>query len=373
MRVVMFYHSLCSDWNHGNAHFLRGVASELLARGHDVTVWEPRDAWSARELVRWNGRRALGRFARRFPALAAVGSRYALGTLDLDAALDGADLVLVHEWNPPALIARIGRHRARGGAYRLLFHDTHHRAVSERPEMAALALDAYDGVLAFGAVLRDLYVARGWARRAYTWHEAADVRVFRPRPTAEPAGDLVWIGNWGDGERSRELATFLVETVRALGLDAQVYGVRYPKTAQRMLARAGIAYGGWIANFDVPDAFARHRVTIHVPRRPYTRALPGIPTIRPFEALACGVPLVSAWWDDVEELFTAGADYLVARTGAEMRRHLRTVLRDRDVARALAAHGLATIRARHTCAHRVDELLRIAAELGATPAEAEVA
>ena len=31
MRVVMFYHSLLSDWNHGNAHFLRGIVSELLA------------------------------------------------------------------------------------------------------------------------------------------------------------------------------------------------------------------------------------------------------------------------------------------------------------------------------------------------------
>ena len=39
--------------------------------------------------------------------------------------------------------------------------------------------------------------------------------------------------------------------------------------------------------------FARYRVTVHVPRRPYVAALPGIPTIRPFEALACGIPLVS--------------------------------------------------------------------------------
>jgi len=46
MRVVMFCHSLVSDWNHGNAHFLRGVCAELIARGHSVGVYEPRDAWS---------------------------------------------------------------------------------------------------------------------------------------------------------------------------------------------------------------------------------------------------------------------------------------------------------------------------------------
>ena len=44
MRFVLFYHSLLSDWNHGNAHFLRGIAGELQHRGHEVVVYEPRDA-----------------------------------------------------------------------------------------------------------------------------------------------------------------------------------------------------------------------------------------------------------------------------------------------------------------------------------------
>jgi spore maturation protein CgeB len=42
--------------------------------------------------------------------------------------------------------------------------------------------------------------------------------------------------------------------------------------------------------------------------------LPGIPTIRVFEALACGIPLVSAPWDDSEHLFRPGEDFLVAAT-----------------------------------------------------------
>jgi len=46
MHFVMFYHSLVSDWNHGNAHFLRGVVRELLARGHRVDVYEPQHGWS---------------------------------------------------------------------------------------------------------------------------------------------------------------------------------------------------------------------------------------------------------------------------------------------------------------------------------------
>jgi spore maturation protein CgeB len=44
MKVVLFYHSVLSDWNHGNAHFLRGIASELVERGHQVVVYEPAEA-----------------------------------------------------------------------------------------------------------------------------------------------------------------------------------------------------------------------------------------------------------------------------------------------------------------------------------------
>jgi spore maturation protein CgeB len=361
MRFVLFYHSLISDWNHGNAHFLRGVATELVARGHDVRVYEPRNAWSVANLVADHGQAAIAAFHAAYPGL--DGRRYD-EHLDLDQALDGADVVIVHEWNDPALVARIGEHRAHGGGYTLLFHDTHHRSVTAPHEIERYDLRNYDGVLAFGGVIRDLYESRGWAARAWTWHEAADVRVFAPVDTAGARdGDLVWIGNWGDDERSAELRAMLVEPVRALRLRARVHGVRYPEAAQHALAAAGIEYAGWLPNFHAPAVFARFGVTVHVPRGPYVDRLPGIPTIRPFEALACGIPLVSAPWRDEEGLFTAGRDYLVARDGAEMRAHLRAVLHDHDLAAALREHGRATILARHTCAHRVDELLTILTEL----------
>ncbi len=369
MRVVMFYHSIVSDWNHGNAHFLRGVVTELLERRIDVAVYEPRRPWSLHHLLHEEGGRAVVGFHRAYPGLRPA--RYDLEALDLDAALDGADLVLVHEWSDPDLVRRIGEHRARRGGYRLLFHDTHHRSVTDPAAMAAYRLEGYDGVLAFGRVIRDLYLAKGWAARAWTWHEAADVRRFRPLRGAAREGDLVWVGNWGDEERTAELREFLLEPVRALGIRARVYGVRYPPAAREELRAAGIDYGGWIPNYAVPRAFAAHRVTVHVPRRPYVEALPGIPTIRVFEALACGIPLVSAPWRDAEGLFTPGRDYLVAENGPEMRELLRRVLADGELAHRLASHGLATVLARHTCGHRVDELLAIHRTLEAgRPAEA---
>ena len=106
----------------------------------------------------------------------------------------------------------------------------------------------------------------------------------------------------------------------------------------------------------VPEVFARHRVTAHVPRRPYAAMLRGIPTIRVFEALACGIPLVSAPWDDVEELFPKDC-FLMARDCDEMRSCLQSVLWDHGLASELREKGLRAIRERHTCAHRVRELI----------------
>ena len=142
--------------------------------------------------------------------------------------------------------------------------------------------------------------------------------------------------------------------------------MRYPDSALAALRRTSLEYSGWIANVNVPDAFARHRVTVHVPRRPYVAALPGIPTIRVFEALACGIPLVCAPWHDEEALFRSG-DFLLARNGDAMTAQLKLLLRDQDFAQSLAASGLETIRQRHTCAHRVDELLTIISACRRTP------
>jgi spore maturation protein CgeB len=364
MKIAIFCHSIVSDWNHGNAHFLRGVAAELLTRGHAVVAHEPRDGWSRANLLADGGAASVQDIHSAFPWMDDVAAPYDPEALDLDRALDGADLVLVHEWNEPALVARIGERRAAGGRFRLLFHDTHHRAASAPGEMARFDLRHYDGVLAFGEVIRRLYLDRGWCERAWTWHEAADTRVFRPPArSVTPRGELVWIGNWGDGERADELQEFLLEPARRLELQGTVHGVRYPGRARRAMRRAGLRYRGWLANHRTPDAFAGHRVTVHVPRRPYVTALPGIPTIRPFEALACGIPLVSAPWEDAEGLFRPGTDYLVAHDGEDMVRHLRAVLADPQLAAELARSGLETIAARHTCAHRVDELLEICREL----------
>jgi spore maturation protein CgeB len=355
MKAVFFNHAFTSCWNNGNAHFLRGVTRELARLGHEVVVYEPSGGWSRANALEDGGAAVL-----RDVVLLISGIRIRLyePELDLGEALEGADLVVVHEWNSPELIAAIGRQRAHGAKFRLLFHDTHHRAITAPEELAQFDLNGYDGVLAFGEILREIYVKHGWARRAFTWHEAADVELYRPMPETEKECDLVWIGNWGDNERSAELAEYLVDPVRELKLSARIYGVRYPAEALETIEAAQISYGGWLPNHRAPHALAQARATVHVPRGPYARQLPGIPTIRMFEALACSIPLISAPWSDVESLFPPRC-YLQASSGDSMRAMLSAVLSDTDMASSLACAGLDAVLKRHTCLHRVQELLSI--------------
>jgi spore maturation protein CgeB len=360
MKIVLFCHSLLSDWNHGNAHFLRGLMSEVVSRGHSVTSYEDEQAWSVTNLLGEFGELALSEVKRHYPLLDIV--RYSRRDFDLEALVDGADLVLVHEWSPPELIEALGRLRQRASSFRLLFHDTHHRTVSEPDRLARL--DGYDGVLAFGESLRELYLAAGWANTVFTFHEAADTTVFRPRPNAGRVADLVWVGNYGDGERTRELAEYLFEPARSLGLRGSIYGVRYPPEGLETLAAAGLHYCGWLPNYRVPLVFSKHRVTVHVPRRPYAEALPGIPTIRVFEALASGIALVSAPWRDEERLFEPGA-YRLVDSGDAMRAALRELVHEPAAAAEMVTRGLRCILERHTCGHRAHQLIAIAEELGA--------
>lgn len=370
MRIVYFTHSLASCWNHGNAHFLRGVLRDLQRRGHAVQVFEPQDAWSLQNLLRDHGEAGLEAYRAAYPDLDST--RFGPKPR-LEAMLDDADLVLVHEWNDPQLVQQIGRVRRRGGRFTLLFHDTHHRAVSDPEAIRAFDLQDYDGVLAFGETLAEVYRRWGWGRRVFVWHEAADTTLFHPPAIEHEREDLVWIGNWGDGERTEELEQFLFKPAAAAGQLLDVYGVRYPPEALEMLARHGATYRGWLPNARAPETFARHLATVHVPRRFYAQSLPGIPTIRVFEALACGIPLLSAPWQDSEGLFRTDEDYLTARDGAEMERLLRAVVHDGDLRAALAASGLETVLARHTCAHRADELLAVAERLGISAALKEPA
>jgi spore maturation protein CgeB len=367
LKIRIFAHSWISDWNHGNAHFLRGLAYELTRMGHDVRCYEEIDSWSMMNLVEEGiekAAEAFRNFRKAFPTLDV--RFFQRGEFFLEYAGDelrGSDIVIIHEWNDPEVVDALLALKPKLG-FRALFHDTHHRAYTNPEQIARMPLEKFDGVLAFGEAIRRIYAEMFGVPRVWVLQEAADVAHFRPLPL-EKDTDIVWVGNWGDEERTRELQEFLIRPAsRMRERTVAVHGVRYPIEARTVLDDAGIEYRGYLPNLEAPQSYARSLLTLHVPRKFYANGLSGVPTIRVFEALACGIPLLCSPWSDTEGLFRAGEDYLCLPDGAAMEAEIRHLLNDDAARRQLAENGLETIQQRHTCGHRAQQLLEICEELG---------
>lgn len=365
IKFRIFAHSWISDWNHGNAHFLRGLAQELAREGHEVKCYEEQNSWSYTNLHSEGkdiAQAAVQQFRTSFPGL---NVNFYTFNEDLDSFLTEelreADIVIVHEWNAPRVVNAILERKSKYG-FRALFHDTHHRAYTNPKEILAMELAQFDGILAFGEAIRQIYCEGFGMKRAWTFHEAADTAHFFPVSDQKDT-DIVWVGNWGDEERSRELEEFLIKPVSGLAMRVSVHGVRYPAHAKDRLVQAGIELRGYLPNLKSPQVYAKSRITLHIPRRFYANGLSGVPTIRVFETLACGIPLLCSPWTDNERLFREGEDYLCLPDAESMKAEICHLIKDDAACAQMAERALNTIRTRHTCAHRAQQLLEICEEL----------
>lgn len=354
MRFRFFYPSLLSDWNNPGASAVRGIAMELLRRGHEVIGYEPRAGDSLAPMLAAYGHGPIARFHATYPGLAS--RRYDPAALDLPTALAGAQVVLVHAATDPALVTRLIQHRARHGGYRLWLH----------APAAAAELSGFD------AVLTDRRLPAAPSRpEPVAWPAAADTRVFQP-PAGQAgplAGDVIWVGDCPDDARLDDLYEYLLRPVQRLGLRARVYGAHFTPAALQAIAQAGVQFGGWVPAFELPAVLAAFRAAVVLP----PRAPAGSPDPYLLPALACGLPVLAAPWDDTDRLLCPGRDYLVARDGKELTGWLARLLADRPLADALALHGRQTVLARHTTAHRARALLDLARALPAAPAAVQPA
>lgn len=344
MKFVLLHHCLSSRWDHGNTGFLRSIARTLARRGHEVVALEHDEP------------------ADRDVACDPPTHSYRLHAHDLDETIDDADVVIVHESSDLELIRHLGRRRIAGGRFRLLFYDAHHRALTAPDELDRFDLEPFDAVLAGGEILREAYLERGWGRRVVTWHEAADATLFKPQQNDGHDTDVAWFGNWADKAGDNEFDRLVIQPVATLGLRARLYGLRCPGRLRQRLHRHAIAFEGWIPDQEASIALSRARVAIDIPHPDRRRVLPGVPTSRMFEALACGAPLLTAPWNDTEGLLHAGSHLTVADSN-EAAAALLLLMEDRELAAGMAGIGLCSIQARHTCEHRVDELLGLLTSL----------
>src|SRR5262249_3775339 len=158
-------------------------------------------------------------------------------------------------WSPPEVVHQVLSFK-KELAFKSILHDTHHRAYTNSGAILTMGLHLFDAVLAFGEAIKRIYTDGFGLEKVWTFHEAADLENFFPR-SAERETDVVWIGNWGDEERSKELHDYLVEPARSLPhLSFVAYGVRYTPDALGTLADAKVDFRGYLPNLRTPQAYA---------------------------------------------------------------------------------------------------------------------
>jgi spore maturation protein CgeB len=344
LRIVILGLSITSSWGNGHATTYRGLVRELAARGHRVLFLERDVAWYAehRDLPQpVQGQTALyrsvGELKRRF-------GRH----------IRDADLVIVGSYVPEG--AEVGAWVTRMARGLTAFYDIDTPitlARLARGEIDYLTRDLiprYDLYLSFtgGPTLRRLEDEYG-AQSARALYCSVDPAIYFPEP-APHRYDLGYMGTYST-DRQRRLTHLMLDPARAWWPGRFVVaGPQYPAALR------------WPANVRRIEHLApdRHRSFYNTQRftlnltRADMRAAGFSPSVRLFEAAACGTPIVSDAWEGIEEVLRPGSEVLLAETGADVLAYVRDL--PEDERRALGDRARRRILAEHTAAHRAEEL-----------------
>ena len=344
MRIVILGLSITSAWGNGHATTFRGLVRELAARGHDVLFLERDAPWYAqnRDLPAPPfGRTAL------YQSLTDLQERFAADVRDADAVIVGSYVpegVAVGCWaqetaqgvkafydiDTPVTLAKLAR-----GDFEYLSPDL---------------IPGYDLYLSFagGPALTRLETRYGspCARPLFC---SVDPELYHPED-AEPSWDLGYMGTYSD-DRQPPLERLLIEPARRWGAGRFVVaGPQYPPE---------IAWPRNVARIEhLPPAehrpfYNRQRFTLNITRADMIQ-IGYSPSVRLFEAAACGVPILSDYWEGLDTFFTLGTEILVTRTPEQTLEFLRDL--PEDERREIGARARARVLAAHTAAHRAAEL-----------------
>ncbi len=300
--IVVLGLSLSSSWGNGHATTFRALLRGLAAQRHSVLFLERDVPWYAAHRDLAEPDFCSLAFYDTIPALIA---RHG-------ARLKQADAVIIGSYVPEGIAAidAVAALRPK----RLAFYDIDTPvtlAGLERGEEEFLArrqIPVFDAYFSFsgGAVLTRLERAFG-ARRALALHCAVDPERYRPTGE-DPLYDLGYLGTYSP-DRQPTLERLLIEPARRLPqLRFVVAGPQYP---------AGI---DWPANVEriehLPPSeharfYGRQRFTLNVTRADMIAA-GWSPSVRLFEAAACGTPIISDRWEGLEELLPDGEALVIA-------------------------------------------------------------
>jgi spore maturation protein CgeB len=353
MKLVVFGLAVSSCWGNGHAVLWRALIRALGKRGHHTVFFERDVPYYAqnRDLHSLEGGRLVlyGDWeevlpqARRELAGAEVGmvTSYCPDALAATAVvLDAPGLHVFYDLDTPVTLAQL----ALGKSTAYIGRD---------------GLAPFDLVLSFtgGAALTALCERLG-AKSVAPLYGSADTDRYRPAPRPEgiPSA-LSYLGTYAE-DRQAPLEALLIEPARRRPqLRFLIGGAQYPADFPWA---DNIQFWRHVASRDHPRFYAAARLTLNITRQAMA-AFGWCPSGRLFEAAACGAPILSDWWEGLDEFFAPGREIIIVRTTDDV---LAALERSDGELLEIGAAARQLVLARHTAERRAAELEMLLAQLG---------
>lgn len=342
--IVILGLSLTSSWGNGHATTYRGLVRELVKRRHEVTFFERNVPWYAgnRDLPKPPyGKTVL------YDSVDELRQTYA-------DVIRTADLVIVGSYVPDGI--EVGHWVCSTARGVTAFYD-----IDTPVTLASLAagtctylseglIPRFDLYLSFtGGPTLDRLERHFGAHRARPFYCSFDPAAYHPE-AREPEWDLGYMGTYC-ATRQPGLERLMLGTARlSPDLRFVVAGPGYPPDT---------VWPAGVSRIDnVPAAghrrfYTSQRFTLNLTRADMIRAGHS-PSVRLFEAAACGVPIVSDYWDGIDAFFKPGTDILIAESARDTLRYLTTTPERERL--ALGRRARRRVLAEHTAEHRAVEL-----------------
>lgn len=341
--IVVFGLSITSSWGNGHATTYRSLITGLMRRGHHVAFYERRRAWYAanRDLGHNNLcdivlYESLAQLEELFPNgihadLVMIGSFVPEGIRLADWLLPRTEAVVAfYDIDTPVTLSALER--------------------GECEYLTPALIPEFDLYLSFaGGHALEILSRRYGAQRAHAFFCSVDPKEYYPLPLL-PKYDLGYLGTYS-ADRQPKVDSLLCDPARDWPHGKFIVaGAQYPRSLD------------WPPNVVRVDHVPPHlharfynsqRFTLNVTREDMV-ANGFAPSVRLFEAAACGVPILSDEWPGLDELFVPEDEILIVRNMHDVLHALRQLLPDE--ARTIGAQARARVLSAHTSEHRAREL-----------------